>query len=78
MRRTRYNGDTIADKLSDLKYGELRCIKCHKVMPREEAIPELKGSKMDPNVSINSVVYCSSSCRNESHKAYDRRVTGLI
>ena len=63
--------ELIATEHSDLKYGEYRCTECNKVITREQVVP----NNSSQNISTNSINFCSSGCRSESHKGYDRRVS---
>ncbi len=71
MRYVNGLNQTIATEHSDLKYGEYRCTECSKVIKREDVIP----NERHQSITTNSINFCSSRCRNENRKGYDRMVS---
>jgi len=62
-----------ATELSDLRYGEYKCIECNKIIERSEIITNNRSER----ITTNGINFCSSRCKGESNKGYDRRVNSL-
>ncbi len=56
------------ESISDLKHDEYMCTNCKKVISKDEVITETPTH----HIATNGINYCSSLCKIENRKGYDR------